>query len=279
MRLDFHQKVVVISGSSRGIGKSLAELLLERGATVVINGINQARLAAAHRELQETSSNCEMIAGDVSDWKFCERLMSETVDRYGRIDYLVNNAAIATRGSVEAVAPEVFVKVANSNVLGSIFPTKAALPYLRRSRGYVLFVSSIASFYGLPYNAIYCATKRSLTGFEQAIHHEVREFGVGSGIAYVGFVKNDPKKIIYDSDGSQVYLPRRQGVRLSSRPSVALTLARCMRKRRRRKTIGFQGKSLMIVSRLAPRIIDLLVSGNRARIQAQSEGHAELAKE
>ena len=274
LRQPLRNKVVVISGSSRGVGRELASLLLLRGAKVVINGIDQERLASAYKSLCDISSECMMVTGDISSWEFCVELMSAAVKRFGGIDFLVNNAAIANRGTLENVISDVLERMTTINVLGSIYPTKAALPHLKRSRGYALFVSSVVSFHGFPFNSMYCATKSALTAFEQSFNLEYKSEGVGSGVVYFGFIENDATKTIYESDGTRIYLGARNGVRTISQRRIGMIMAKILEKRTRHRVVGATGRLLRLLSNVAPRLVDLYLYRKRAAIQTQSEGPA-----
>ena len=160
-------KVAIITGSSMGIGKAIAWEFANKGASIVLNARNPEKLAKARAEFEEKNIPVTSVAGDVSNWDDVERLTQGAIDAFGSIDILINNAGVATRGGIENMSHEVFRKVMDVNVLGSIFPAKSALPHLKKSKGSVVFVSSIASFHGLPFNSVYCASKDALKAFSE----------------------------------------------------------------------------------------------------------------
>ncbi|MCB0851831.1 MAG: SDR family NAD(P)-dependent oxidoreductase, partial [Bacteroidetes bacterium] len=192
-------KVAIITGSSMGIGKAIAWEFAKQGASIVLNARNPEKLSKALAEFEEKNIPAIAVAGDVSNWEDVEKMTQATIEAFGQIDILINNAGVATRGSVENMSHDVFRKVLDVNVLGSVFPAKSALPYLKQTRGSVVFVSSIASFHGLPFNSVYCASKDALKAFSESFRLETERDGIHTGIAFVGFTENDPNKIIMDS--------------------------------------------------------------------------------
>ena len=134
------------------------------------------------------------IAGDVSKAEDCHQLIEHTIKTFGQIDVLINNAGISMEGSIEDLAPEVFQKVIEVNYLGSIYPTKAAIPYLKKSKGSIIFMGSAAGIRGIPNHAAYSSSKMSLTAIAEALKIELKKSDIHVGLAYVGFTENDEEK-------------------------------------------------------------------------------------
>jgi len=279
MATSLHQKVAIITGSSQGIGKALARDLCMQGARVILNGRRQSRLDEALAELQGEGLEAAGIAGDISDPGFCGELITFAVDTYGQLDILVNNAGLANRGRISDVQPDSVQSLVAVNLLGSIFPTQAALPALRKSGGYVLMISSLAAFHGLPYNGVYSSTKVALKTLAESLRLEEKEHGVMTGLAYVGFTENDPRKIIYDTDGKPVYLPAREGLKLQKPETVARILRQMIQTRRKRRVLTPMGKGLAFLSRWIPSAITLILRSNLQTVKEQSSGAAETAAE
>jgi len=272
MKHAFEAKVVLITGSSMGIGKAMAYHFGRQGAKVVLNARNAQKLETSRQEMEEEGLEVFAIAADVSQWKEVEDMIVQCIDRYGKLDILINNAGIATRGAVHQMTPEVFEQVLKVNVLGSVFPTKAALPYLNLQKGSVIFISSIASFYGIPYNSIYSSSKKALSAFSQSLRIENKDKGLHVGIAYVGFTENDPKKVILDSDGNRIYLENRKGIKKQSPEQVAEAVANMILKKKKSLSLSLMGKALNIIHRIFPGIVAMIYTRNLNQIKAQSEG-------
>ena len=166
-------KVVVITGASSGVGEAAAHAFAREGATVVL----AARSAGKIGELASAIDGLA-VPTDVSRTRDLLVLVETTVARYGRIDVLVNNAAANARGGFDSLDPEAIATVLDTNLKGPMLLTRFALPHLRRSRGVVVNVASIAGHVPLPGEAPYCASKWGLRGFTFAVNGELREAGV-----------------------------------------------------------------------------------------------------
>lgn len=212
----FRGKVILITGSNRGIGLLLAKTLLEAGAKVVINGRNPEKLEQARVSLSAADDCLLAVRGDVTDPGDCQKLISETLARFGRLDILVNNAGVSMNGYIQDLKPEVFKKVMDTNYLGSVYPTLEALPELTRSRGGVLFISSVAGLYGFPRFSAYSASKIPLTSFTRSLKIELSGTGVHVGIIYVSFVENGPGKKIMDPEGKLIDKPELDNMKYHS---------------------------------------------------------------
>ena len=213
LRPDLTDKVVVVTGSSRGIGKAIAIACAQRGAAVVLNGRNQERLASAKAAVEEHASHVHVVCGDVSDPKEGRRLIEEAVATFGRLDLLVNNVGVSMRGAMADLQPEVFQTVFASNVFGTVNPTIPAIPELRKTKGSIIFISSLAGIRGLPSLSAYCSSKMALRALAESIRIEEHAHGIHVGLIQVGITEIEHNKETIAADGSlQVLRPRqRQG--------------------------------------------------------------------
>jgi dehydrogenase/reductase SDR family protein 7B len=260
---DLRGRVALVTGSSRGIGRATALALAGRGARVVLNGRNEARLEETRAELTCAGLEVAAAAGDVASLAECERLIEAARACWGRLDILVNNAGISARGRFEATRPEVFTQVIATNVLGSMYATRLALPHLKEVRGSVVFVSSLAGLHGIPGGAVYSTSKMALTALAQALRAELT--GVHVGILYVGFTRNDPAKLFFHPDGSLGPIKRPFHYSLSQE-QVAEAIADLVRHRRRSRVLTGLGRTITLLRRLSPRLLETLVGsvGRRA---------------
>ncbi len=255
-------KVAIITGSSMGIGKVMAQQMLEQGARVVLNARSQERLQATYEFFKTAGYPVAAIAGDISKTDHCQNLITETINTFGQIDILVNNAGISMEGEVIDVAPEVFQKVMEVNYLGSVFPTKAALPHLKESGGSVIFISSAAGIRGLPRYAVYSSSKMALTALAESMKIELHDSGVHIGIAYVGFTENDEQKTIYDSNGEIIAQPRRNFIKAEPPENVARRIIRMIDKRQYKEVFTPLGKLNAVVNRWAPSLGEMILRKN-----------------
>lgn len=255
-------KVVVITGSSMGIGKVMAKDMAGRGARVILNARNQERLQRCYEELKREGLEVSPIAGDVSKEADCQKVIDHAVATYGGVDVLVNNAGISMEGTVEELKPEVFKKVMDVNFLGTVYMTQSALPHLKKSKGSVIFIGSAAGIRGLPKFASYSASKMALTALAESMKIELHEKGVHVGLAYVGFTENDPEKTIYDKDGKIVPQPKRDTIKAEPPANVSRRIIRMIETRRFKQVFTSLGKLNAIVNKFAPGLGEYILRRN-----------------
>jgi 3-oxoacyl-[acyl-carrier protein] reductase len=163
-------KVALVTGASRGIGAAVARLLAERGV----------RLGLASRTGDDLGID-DAVAGpcDVRNPDEVERLAAATAERHGGIDILVANAGVGAYGPFLDLSPEQLEEMIDVNVKGTLYAVRAALPYLLESDAPdIVALASEAGRRGLPFEAVYCASKFAQVGFTRALDHELREHGV-----------------------------------------------------------------------------------------------------
>jgi len=257
----FKDKVVLVSGGSRGVGFATARELAQQGARIAITARGKDRLEDAKNKLLEMGAEAICIVGDVGKWQDAERMVRESVDQFGRIDILINNAGVSMRGRFADLSPEVCAQVAQTNLMGSIYLSRAAVPHLLETRGSMVFVSSIAGIFGVPGASIYCATKKALTGLAESLRTELLPQGVHIGVAYLGFTEHDPEKRIMAEDGSLV-LPDRPAHHTQS--FAARRIIRMIAKRKRMAVLTKAGVLGYLAYRSSPALLE------RAIIKAES---------
>lgn len=205
---DLVGKVALVTGASRGVGFATARALIERGARVAISARGEARLKKAYAQLTAEGGDVLAVTGDVGCWEDAERMVNETVARFGRLDILVANAGVSMRGRFHELAPEVCSQTVHTNLMGTVLTARAAAAELIKNRGHLVMISSIAGLMGLPGASTYCASKGALTGLCESLRLELGPQGVHCGVVYLGFTEHDPEKRILAADGSLV-LPDR----------------------------------------------------------------------
>lgn len=168
-------KTAVITGGTKGIGRAIAEALLERGLKVFICARDKRELARAVQELSE-KGNVDGEVCDVRSEGQVRMMLDECVRVFGGIDLLVNNAGIGTFGkTVEETDPEDFRSVLETNLFGVFYACHHAIPLLKKNRGYIINISSLAGQNPHPGMAAYNASKFALNGFSEALMQEVRQ--------------------------------------------------------------------------------------------------------
>lgn len=252
-------KVVLITGSSMGIGKNLALQLGARKAKIILNGRNEERLNQLQSEFSNKGINSIAITGDISDNNDCLNIVNKTIKEYGRIDVLVNNAGIATLASIEDMNPDIFKKVIDINLNGSVFMTMAALPFIKKSKGSILFIGSIAGIHGIQNYSAYSCSKMALTAFVESLQIELMDTGIYIGHAYVGFTENDPDKTFLTQTGTLEALPSRNNIKQMPVDKLVGRLIKMVEKRKTKVVFTFIGKLNYIVNRISPKLVHLVL--------------------
>lgn len=171
-RMDFKGKVILITGGSSGIGADCAKYLAKLGANVVIVGRNVDRLVKVSHEI--TSKGFEeplIIVADVT--KDSERIIKETINQFGKLNVLVNNAGMMTEENIENITMDAFDFTMDVNLRSIVFLTQLAIPYLAKTNGNVVNVSSTAGVKAVPNLLSYCMSKSSLDMFTKCLALEV----------------------------------------------------------------------------------------------------------
>jgi NAD(P)-dependent dehydrogenase (short-subunit alcohol dehydrogenase family) len=174
-------KSVLITGAARGIGAETARLLAGRQARLSLIDTQGAALQELARDLGETMLYQQ---ADITQSDALEEAVAATVERFGRLDVAVVNAAIVTVGSVERGDPEAFERVVSVNLLGSWKTVRAVLPHIIEARGYILFVSSLSGTIQGPLHAAYNSSKAGLQALANTLRLEVQGLGVDIGVAH-----------------------------------------------------------------------------------------------
>lgn len=170
------QKIWFITGTSRGFGRVWAEAALQRGDLVAATARNLDSLKA----LTETyGDNVLTLPLDVTDKGAVDTAVRQAHDHFGRLDVIINNAGYGQFGAIEELSEQEVREQLETNVLGVVWVTQAALPYLReQGSGHIIQVSSIGGVNAFPYIGLYHASKWGLEGFSQALHQEVQPLGI-----------------------------------------------------------------------------------------------------
>jgi len=185
--------VVLITGASSGIGEAAAKVFARRGYRVALAARRVERLDALAQYIRSQGGTALSVPADVSDSQAVERMVQSTLDAWGQVDVLVNNAGFGRLRWLENLHPvddiEAQVRV---NVLGVMWAARAVLPHMiARRSGHIVNVSSVAGWVAAPGYSIYAATKFAVRGFTEALRREVRPFGVYVSGLYPGPVSTE----------------------------------------------------------------------------------------
>ncbi|MCC7332935.1 MAG: SDR family oxidoreductase [Flavobacteriales bacterium] len=258
-------KVAIITGASSGIGKACAEHFGKCGYKVVIAARNKDNLQSIHISLSSKGVDVLAVTADVSIEQDCRNIIKETINKYGRIDVLINNAGISMRALLNDVDLNVIDQVMKINFYGTLYCTKFALPYLLKTNGSVVGVSSIAGFVGLPARTGYSASKFAMNGFLDALRTENLNTGLHVMIACPGFTSSNIRNTALDATGkAQGETPRDEG-KMMTAEKVAEHIYEGVMKRKRLHILTFEGKLAVFLSKFLPSFISKAVFNKLAK--------------
>jgi short-subunit dehydrogenase len=181
-----NEQVVVITGASSGIGRETALEFGRRRASVVLAARNETALNEVAKEIEALGGQALPVITDVAVWEDVQRLAEQAVDRFGRIDTWVNNAAVSTYGAVEDLTVEEIERVLRVNLLGQVYGVKAVLPHLKgQNRGTIINVSSEVGERAIPLQAPYSASKHGVKGFTESLRLELKHEQSGVNVTLI----------------------------------------------------------------------------------------------
>jgi len=257
--MSFNGKVIVITGASDGIGAELARQLAAERPRLV--------LAARRRDALETvASQCEakgastlIVPTDVSVESDCRALIAAAMAKFGRIDALVNNAGVSMHAAFADIEDTgVYEKLMRINLMGSVWPTHAALPHLKASRGLIVAVSSLAGLVGVPERTTYCASKFAQTGFFEALRVEVQPEGVDVTLVYPGVVATEIRRNGWNARGETAGSSGLSEDKAMSVEECAGLIVAAMRSRKRDEVMSVKGKLGRWLKLIAPARVDAM---------------------
>lgn len=256
MPLQIQGRVAWVTGASSGIGEALARKLIAEGWSV-------AALARSEAPLQALASIAPdrilPLLADVRDYEACKKAYAQIIERFGRLDAVIANAGISHRATVEEVELSVLREVMEVNFWGAVHVIKTALPEIKRQRGWIVGVSSIAGFRGLPARSGYSASKFALNGFLEALRTELYGTGVRVLIAAPGFTRSAIRLRALDAQGrphGETPLPEEK---LMTAEEVAQRIYQAMLAGKKYLLLTTQGRLTVWLHRLAPVLMDRIV--------------------
>jgi short-subunit dehydrogenase len=258
MRRDVRGRVVLVTGASRGIGRRVAERLAKLGAILALTARSEGDLAKLVGELKATGAQAEAFPGDLTKPEDRERIVSQTIARFGQLDVLLNCAGVCSFGEFSTSSEEIVRKVLEVNFFAPIELIRVAVPHLTRSfetsrdgwKPAIVNVASICGRWGIPSMSEHCASKHAFVGLTESLRGEFERFGIDVLLVLPGLVR---------SDDLQKHLLRNEGkIHLNfagAQPSdeVADSVVRSLLKRRTEAAVGFASWWVWFGKRMFPR--------------------------
>ena len=202
----FKDKVVLITGSSQGIGKTIALKFSSLGATIALNDISsqELKLKQTKKEIETKKGTAEYFLADVSNYEEVEKMMEEIKTKLGRLDVLVNNAGICLDKTLGKMSVKEWQKVIDVDLTGVFNCSKASLPLIIPNKGKIINVSSVVGQSGNFGQTNYAAAKAGIIGFTKSLSKEVGRFGVTVNAIAPGFIKTRLTENIPDKFKEQI---------------------------------------------------------------------------
>jgi short-subunit dehydrogenase len=257
---------VVVTGASQGIGHALVRELATQGPRLVLAARDAARLEEVAAECRGLGAQTLVVPTDVTDEAQCRALIDRTLEGWGALDVLVNNAGAGMIGRFEDYSDLAsFEQLMRVNYLSAVYLTHRALPALRRSRGLVVAVASLTALTGVPTRTAYAATKHAMLGFFDSLRVELLGSGVSVTVVCPDFVVSQIHKRAIGPDGRPLGKPIQES-RIMTAEECARLIVRAMERRQRLAILSLRGRLGRFVRLFAPGLID------RIALRAAREG-------
>ena len=253
----FRENVIIITGASLGIGRQLALSLAEYGAWLALASRNKEKLKEVSELCLQRGGKVITIPTDVADQAMCQNLIDRTVKEYGRIDTLINNAGLGmSSGFDELPDLTIFEKVFRVNFYGCIYCTFYALPYLRKTKGRIVGISSLRGRFPSASADAYGPSKHAIAGFLDCLRVELAGSGVSVTSIFPGWVSTGITSRRLNADGSlagKILIHEKNAMSVNM---CAQKIIRAAANRKREVVMTMQGKFGLWVRLLLPGLVD-----------------------
>ncbi len=270
--MKFSGHAVLITGASSGSGAALARELAREGALLVLMARRREQLEALCAELAAAGARAAPHVGDVTKRADLDAAVALALERFGRLDMAIANAGFGVVGSLEHLGVDDYRRQFETNVFGVLETSKACLPELKKNRGRLVLVGSVAGYIAAPNASPYAMSKFAIRALAEALSPELEPHGITVTLISPGFVESEIRQVDnrgvhhpHAKDPLPRWLPMRTDV--AARKIIAAAY-----KRRREAIITLHGKALVWVARFAPWVLRLAArSGVRGRAEPSRE--------
>lgn len=260
----WRERVVLVTGGSSGLGRVLADGFAAAGARLAIVGLEPEGVRVASEEMAAQGVDVLGLTADITKQEDVDRIFQQTIERFGRLDALVNNAGRTSRGKVLDTTPEQFRQLLELNFLALVRCTRAAVPHLLQQRGHVINIGSLASKSASRWVGAYPATKFAVAAYSQQLRLELSDEGLHVLLVCPGPIARKDERL-YPLQGVDD-IPERAlrpgaGVRVRQIPPERLTAAilRACERRDPEIVMPLKARLLFAINQLSPRWGDWLV--------------------
>ena len=194
-------KIVVITGASSGLGEATARHLSEQGAIVVLGARRIDRINALAKELAGNEGKAIAVQTDVTQCEQVKNLVDTAVEKYGRIDVMINNAGLMPHSPLDRLKIDDWDRMIDVNIKGVLYGIAAALPYMQKQKsGHIINVSSVAGHKVRPASAVYAATKHAVLALSEGLRQEVKPYNIRTTVISPGAIATELPNSVTEPD-------------------------------------------------------------------------------
>ena len=257
MRESYAGKSIVLTGASSGIGRALALELAGERPPLALAARDETKLDEVAALCRERGAGALVVPTDVTDEAACRALVERAVAAHGGIDALVLNAGVSMWARFDEITDlSIFERLMRVNYHACVWLTAAALPHLRRTRGQIVGVASLAGLAGIPTHSAYAASKHALIGFLDSLRVELHGSGVAVTVVAPDFVLSEIHRRALGPDGRALGKSPLQEGKIMTAERCAREILRAMRRRQRLAILSWRGRVGRWIRLLAPGLID-----------------------
>ncbi|CCQ09900.1 3-oxoacyl-[acyl-carrier protein] reductase [Pseudoalteromonas luteoviolacea B = ATCC 29581] len=260
-----YKKVVWITGASGGIGEALAKECALAGAFVVLSARREKELQRVRSQLQCPEKHL-CLPLDITDTEAGVQALKHIIEKYGHLDWLINNAGLSQRALIRDTTIETDRKLFEVDFFAQIQLTRTALESLIAQQGKVVFISSVAGLVGTQYRGTYSAAKAALHLWANSLRAELANEGLSVATVFPGFVKTDVSINALTGDGKALgQMDNAQANAMSAEDFAQQTLSALLRDKQYVVVGGFKEKLAAMVSRISPEILYRMIRKSKVR--------------
>jgi len=253
----FENKIIAITGGTDGIGRALVEAFLTRGAKVSTCSRTQEKLA--HLKTEFSGKTLFTVVADVSKEEDCKNFIEKTIEEFGGIDVLINNAGISMRALFKDTELATLKKVMDINFWGTVYCTKYALDTVIERKGTIVGVASIAGHRGLPGRSGYSASKAAVIRWMETLRTELLDTGVNVMWVSPGFTASNTRYAALGENAEPVKESKLDEGKIMTAEECAAHIIKAIQKRKRTLVLTFTGKEAIFMNKFFPGLADKLI--------------------
>ncbi len=253
--MEIKNKVVIVTGASSGIGEAAAREFGREGAKVVLAARRVEKLQTLAQEINSLGAETLVVQADLAKLEDIQSLVSQTIEKFGRIDILVNNAGFGRLDWLEKLDPVKDIQAQiDVNVMGVIQTTRQVLPVMMKQRsGSIINMCSMAGLVATPTYSIYAASKHAVHGFSEALRREVKPWGIDVSLIYPGGVVTEFNQHAGINRETKASTPKSM---LLTAEQVAEAVVKLVRRPRRMLIIPWQWNVTVFMNKFIPGFVD-----------------------